>query len=204
MPKIPSIRKIEVRRCDLKVFLKPAGKTAGAEVVLAKKIKEGRPKGILKKGTLEKKNDLLFLGVPKGTFYAVARSYLVQDGKKVYSPWSKGKKFTVKSERISKAPKIVSASLWGKTLSVQVALPKGVQGADWVLAEDYYTYRDGKKKLCYQPIEYVQIQKNKTGSRLTFSNLKPGTYYLFGHSYIKGFKKTLSDWSAGRKVVVLP
>ena len=202
-PRTPAVRKAEVKKCDVKLSLKTVSKADGYEAVLARKVTKGVPSGIIQKKNVSKAGTktVLFTGLKKGTVYPVIRSYLTQNGTKVYSPWSAGQKLEIQKTTVSAAPTVTKCTLSRGTLKADIRLPKGTDGADWVLAEDYYTYRKQQKRY-YQPIDYVQIQKIKTGSSITFQNLKPGTYYLFGHAYVKGFQKNMTDWSTGRKIVV--
>ena len=97
--------------------------------------------------------------------------------------------------------KSVKTSGQGKTRNTTVSfkLPKGATGTDWVLSKQVYKNDKG----AYTGVgSYSYVVKNQTKSTITFEKVRPGTYYLTGHAYTKGYAKNFTRWSKIRKIVI--
>ena len=56
------------------------------------------------------------------------------------------------------------------------------------------------------PQEAAYTIKNQNKKTVTFTNVKPGTYYVMAHGYVREKKttgrKVFSDWSSYKKIVI--
>ncbi|MDC7287147.1 hypothetical protein NXH76_04995 [Blautia schinkii] len=199
--KAPKITKATVNGCDVRITVTAPDKTAGFDAVLAKKKSGGMPVNyvVTKANQSSKKNTIVLNGAPKGTYYVAVHSYTIQNGRKILSPWSNLIKVTVKKGKITTPPVIKKVSVSGRKVTIVTSRAKGTAGSDWILANRVVYNNDGTYNSVY---DYAYIQKNKTAATISFKNVKPGTYYLIGHAYMKGYAKSFTNWSGIRKVVV--
>lgn len=199
-PAAPVIQKATVKNCDIMLNIRTPEKVDGFDVVLAKGKNGTEPVNyaMVRTAYAGSSKQILLNGAPKGTYYVGVHSYRTDSGK-VLSRWSNLMKVTVKNGAVTTAPVVKKLTVSGKNITVQSALPKGTQGYDWVLGTGYSTDALGNP---YKVTKSVGVQKNKTTSKITFKNLKPGTYYLYGHAYVKGYKKNFTNWSKIKKIVV--
>lgn len=200
-PAAPVIQKATVKNCDIMLNIRTPKKVNGFDVVLAKS-KNGTEPGnyaLVRTAYAGGSKQILLNGAPKGTYYVGVHSYRTDSGSKVLSRWSNLMKVTVKNGAVTAAPVVKKLTVSGKNVTVQSALPKGTQGYDWALGTECEIDTLGNP---VKVSNYVNIQKNKTSSKITFKNLKPGTYYLYGHAYVKGYKKNFTEWSKIRKIVI--
>lgn len=201
-PTTPSTKKATVKKCDIMLDVSAGKNISGYTAVLVKNKNDLEQKNYVwsKTGYSGSSKQLLLHAVPSGTYYVGICSYTFDKYyKKVFSRWSSLKKVTIKNSRIITAPSIKSVSVSGRNVTVKVTLPKGTDGADWVLGKNCWRNNDGTYG---QPYDYAYVQKNKTASTVTFKNVKPGTYYLSGHAYVKGYQKTFTSWANSKKVVI--
>ncbi|MDO4272536.1 MAG: hypothetical protein Q4D16_02620 [Eubacteriales bacterium] len=197
--KAPKITKATVSGCDVRITVSIPDKAAGFDAVLAKGKSGGTPKDyvITKINQSSDKKTIVLSGAAKGTYYAAVHTYTYQDGRKVLSPWSNLMKVTVKNGRITTSPVIQKVSVSGNTVTAVISRPKGTTGSDWVLGKTI-----SNNGIYDKVYDYAYVQKNKTGTKITFKNVKPGTYYLAGHAYMKGYTKSFTNWSGVRKITV--
>lgn len=197
--KAPKITKATVKGCDVRITVSIPDKAAGFDAVLAKKKSGAEPVDyVVKKiNQSSKKKTIVLNGAANGTYYAAVHSYTYQNGHKVLSPWSNLMKVTVKNGRITTAPVIKKVNVSGRKVTAVISRPKGTAGSDWVLGT--HMANNGTYDKVY---DYAYAQKNKTATTIVFQNVKPGTYYLAGHAYMKGYTKSFTDWSGIRKVIV--
>ncbi|MDO4273387.1 MAG: hypothetical protein Q4D16_06955 [Eubacteriales bacterium] len=200
--KAPSITKTEVKNCDVRLTIKTPEKVGGFDAVLARKKTGNTPSDYAVK-TINCSGDsktIVLKGAAKGTYYVGIHSYIYQQNRKVFSPWSKLIKVTVKNGIINTAPVIKNTSIKGRNVTVNVSRPKGTTGADWVFVKTVSTDADGN--YTGFTMDYSYIMKNQTGTKIIFKNVKPGTYYVTGHAYLKGYTKNFTKWSDIKKIVV--
>ena len=151
-------------------------------------------------------SQLILKGLPAGTWYIGVHSYTYQSEfstTKVLSKWAPLQKVTIKTGAAAQAPtvKSVKTSGQGKTRNTTVSfkLPKGATGTDWVLSKQVYKNDKG----AYTGVgSYSYVVKNQTKSTITFEKVRPGTYYLTGHAYTKGYVKNFTRWSKIRRIVI--
>ena len=197
--KAPKITKAAVNGCDVRITVSIPDNAAGFDAVLAKKKSGGEPTDYVVKKINQsaKKKTIVLNGAAKGTYYVGVHSYTYQNRHKVLSPWSNLIKVTVKNGRITTSPVIKKVSVSGRKVTAVISRPKGTAGSDWVLGT--HAENNGTYDKVY---DYAYAQKNKTGTTITFQNVKPGTYYLAGHAYMKGYTKSFTDWSGIKTIVV--
>lgn len=199
--KAPKISKATVKNCDVRFTISIPDKATGFDAVLAKKKSGTEPMDytIVKRNQSAKKKTLVLNGAAKGTYYVAVHSYTIQNHVKIFSPWSNLLKVTVKNGKIITAPVVKKVSVSRRNVTVTFSRAKGTAGSDWMLGTYVGYDQDGSYNVVS---DYKYKQKNKTATKITFSNVKPGTYYLIGHAYKKDFVKNYTNWSKIRKVIV--
>ena len=207
-PETPKIAKTQVKKCDVRLTLTNPQKVDGYDVVAARSEKEGEPIDYVKVQTRYSgdSSQLILKGLPAGIWYIGVHSYTYQSEfstTKVLSKWAPLQKVTIKTGAAAQAPtvKSVKTSGQGKTRNTTVSfkLPKGATGTDWVLSKQVYKNDKG----AYTGVgSYSYVVKNQTKSTITFEKVRPGTYYLTGHAYTKGYVKNFTRWSRIRRIVI--
>ncbi|MDO4273386.1 MAG: hypothetical protein Q4D16_06950 [Eubacteriales bacterium] len=199
-PQAPDITGYAVNNCDIMINVSTPEKVDGFDLVLANDYQGTEPVDykVVKTGYSGTSKKIIVSGVTKGSYYVGIHSYRKTGGVKVLSRWSKLISVTIKKSPVKTAPVIKKATISRRNFTVQSAVPKGANGYDWVLAKKYAKNKNGT----YTPSNYSYIQKNKSTANIVFKNIKPGTYYLTGHAYVKGFQKNFGNWTKPRKIVI--
>ena len=153
-----------------------------------------------------KKNQVKFQYVSEAVDYYIRVRGLKKD--KTWTIWSPPKKATVKINTPAQ-PKIGKVTVNGSTVTVTLEnRDKYADAYDYVLGikpEKTFLYRDRSDKEVTQTVPSVEkyTLKDKNTTKVTFKNVKKGTYYLSVRGYAKdGKKKFFSLPSEIQKVQV--
>ena len=153
-----------------------------------------------------KKNQVKFQYVSEAVNYYISVRGLKKD--KTWTIWSPPKKATVKINTPVQ-PKIGKVTVNGSTVTVTLEnRDKYADAYDYVLGikpEKTFLYRDRSDKEVTQTVPSVEkyTLKDKNTTKVTFKNVKKGTYYLSVRGYAKdGKKKFFSLPSEIQKVQV--
>ena len=153
-----------------------------------------------------KKNQVKFQYVSEAVDYYIRVRGLKKD--KTWTIWSPPKKATVKINTPAQ-PKIGKVTVNGSTVTVTLEnRDKYADAYDYVLGikpEKTFLYRDWYDKEVTQTVPSVEkyTLKDKNTTKVTFKNVKKGTYYLSVRGYAKdGKKKFFSLPSEIQKVQV--
>ena len=153
-----------------------------------------------------KKNQVKFQYVSEAVDYYISVRGLKKD--KTWTIWSPPKKATVKINTPVQ-PKIGKVTVNGSTVTVTLEnRDKYADAYDYVLGikpEKTFLYRDRSDKEVTQTVPSVEkyTLKDKNTTKVTFKNVKKGTYYLSVRGYAKdGKKKFFSLPSEIQKVQV--
>lgn len=175
----------------------------GYDYVISKNINCIKDKDYLQVSKNVLLTDTSFRYIPKGTYYVYCHAWTrVEDGKKVFSKWSNGKKVVV-TTTTPQTPKIKDVKVKGRTVTVTYTNCKNATGYDIVLGS-------AAAKVCGErrPVNYGKLVKKITKSGIvtvTFKNVKPGTYYAGLHAYNRTSadkKKVFSPWSNMKKIKI--
>lgn len=94
-------------------------------------------------------------------------------------------------------PEIKKVTVRDNRVAVAVNAPKNSKGYDCVLASSWIEDK---------PYKCDYVIKDQTGSVARFKNVKPGTYYLSTHAFVREKlntgKKVFSTWTPPRKIVI--
>ena len=199
--KKPPKIKINVKRSDIRIAIPQMEANERIYAVAAKRVKNGEPITLVDQGSMDNTNGkyLYLRGLPKGTYYVGAQILSYTDSGIAESRWSDFRKVTIKTDLPKTPPVIKKVTVSGRNVTILSKLPKNANGYDWFLGKSLSRYDDGTV-AGINDITYYQ--KNKSSAKVQFRNLKPGTYYLSGYAYSKGYKKTMTDWSKIRKIVI--
>lgn len=199
-PEKPEIQKVSVRSSDVRITISLKGKADGFEAALLKQSADYQSYKTLMKTTKNSGSarTIDITGAPKGEYFVAVRSYKLISGRKIFSQWYM-RPVSIPKGKVINPPSVKSTKLSKRTLTASVTLPKGVNGADWVLARKCIKNKNGTYT---NPSDYAYIVKNQTGTNIVFKNLKPGTYYLAGHAYVKDYSKMLGPWCNAKKIIV--
>lgn len=139
-----------------------------------------------------KKNQVKFQYVSEAVDYYISVRGLKKD--KTWTIWSPPKKATVKINTPVQ-PKIGKVTVNGSTVTVTLEnRDKYADAYDYVLGikpEKTFLYRDRSDKEVTQTVPSVEkyTLKDKNTTKVTFKNVKKGTYYLSVRGYAKDGKK---------------
>lgn len=132
--------------------------------------------------------------LPKGKWKIVCKATVAgQNGK-----WSNEVPIYLAQPPVEK-PSVVKTVVKGGnvTVTVKTKHPQKSKGYDCVLAKDW---------KFYGPEHKAYTIKNKKTSTITFQNVKPGTYYVGAHSFVRenvtSGLKVFGEWSEPKKIVV--
>ena len=131
----------------------------------------------------------------QGTWYVACHAWTRgADGKKVFGEWSEVKEVQVTSVT-PETPQIEKITVKGTTVTVTYTVSENAQGYDVVLGS-----RQGKVNDEKRPLAYGKYVKKMNGNKLTmtFTNVKPGTYYAGLHAWNRSSEdnsKVFSKWS---------
>lgn len=157
-----------------------------------------------------------FKYLPAARYYIRCRGYKKGTSGTTYSPWSLPR-LTHVTEKLTTPPtyqktKITQASNGTRTVTITLKNPHNfrfdcVLGTTQTNSPLYIqttlsnTLRENISD--YKPANYVHVLKARTGTTVTFKNVKPGTYYFGAHSftYVNGLKN-FSTWSVPKKIVI--
>ena len=150
------------------------------------------------------KTNTTFEYVGQNTYYAYCHAWKRdENGKKVFSDWSKAYPFVVSAITPSQ-PVITSVKVSGSTVTVTYTKASNADGYDVVLGTSTKKV-NGETR----PVEYgTLVKKNIKGNVVTatFKNVKKGTYYAGLHAFNRtnptDNKKVFSQWSNVKKVTV--
>lgn len=136
------------------------------------------------------KTAVTMYNMPKGQYRIYCKSE--RNGK---IGWSNDLWFTIKNQPVN-TPVVKNVSVKGNTITVTMAVPKKSKGYDCILAKDW----DGL------PHEAAYTLKNQTAQKIVFKNVKPGTYYVTAHAFVRekinSGKKVFGDWAKYKKIIV--
>ncbi|MDC7287146.1 hypothetical protein NXH76_04990 [Blautia schinkii] len=199
-PQEPAIESYIWNNCDIRLNISIPEKVDGFDVVLANTYEETEPVdyALVKTSYPGTSKEIVISGIPKGRYYVGIHSYKKTAGVKVLSRWSNLISVVIDKGLVKTAPVIKKTTISRRNLTLQSAVPKGANGYDWVLAKKCVKNKNGT----YKPSSYVSIQKNKKVGKIVFKNIKPGTYYLTGHAYVKGYQKSFGNWAKPKKIVI--
>ena len=136
-----------------------------------------------------------FYNLPKGDWKVVCLAKFMNN--KRTSKWSNEVSVHL-SQQPAETPVITRAEVKGRnvTVTVKTENPRKEMGYDCVLAKSWDIV----------PEEKVYTIKNKRVSTITFKNVKPGTYYVAAHSFVRenvtSGLKVFGEWSEPKKIVV--
>lgn len=136
-----------------------------------------------------------FSYMEQGTWYVACHAWTRgADGKKVFGEWSEVKEVEVTSVT-PETPQIEKITVKGTTVTVTYTVSENAQGYDVVLGS-----RQGKVNDEKRPLAYGKYVKKMNGNKLTvtFTNVKPGTYYAGLHTWNRSSEdnsKVFSKWS---------
>lgn len=151
----------------------------------------------------QKGNKVVFRNLSKGTYYIGARALSLDGTKKTYSNWSNIVCVRIQTDTPAR-PQISSVNVSGRNIRLKASLPKGISGYDVMLSR-------GTKKNDSSTVGVsipasagcVFKRANVTGTNLTISNVKSGTYYLGIQAYsIQDGQKIYSQWSPLKKITI--
>ena len=198
----PADAKISSHSIDRnKLTVKLAKGCAGAQgydFVISKKSNMLRTGKFSKTVSSTGKPQASFRYLAKGTWYAAARSWVLDaQGNKVYGSWTKVKKIKI-TVVTSQQPKIRDITVKGNTVTVTYTKCKNATGYEILLGTKYKTSAGEK----YPVKKYVKRTEGKNTVTVTFTNIKKGTWYVTVRSWNKTSKdksRVYSPYSAMKK-----
>ena len=135
-----------------------------------------------------------FYNLPKGNWKIACLVRFENDRKT--AKWSNEVLVQIKQPPAEK-PVIRKAEVKGRNviITVKTEHPQTIKGYDCVLAERWQWHGPENK---------VYTIKNKKTSTITFKNVKPGTYYVGAHCFVRenihSGPKVFGEWSVGKKL----
>lgn len=174
----------------------------GYDCILGTNTKDGRPiRGTGKLASKQTGKQIIFRNVPKGIYYLAIHPYVNTDNGKKYGSWSeiKAVKITVSTPT---RPKVKSAKVSGKNLTVNVSLPKGAAGYNLVLGKTTMK-NDSSAASILRPTKIAYQKNGQKKASVKLTKLKKGTYYIGVQTYnYQNGKKVYSQWSPLKNVKV--
>lgn len=203
-PAFPVLSEVKAAGNQAAVTLKEKGYGAeGYDYVIGKSADCIKTRKYVKVNKNLKETKTSFPYLPKGTYYAYCHSWkLDENGKKVFSSWSEPIKLKITATTPGK-PRILKAEVKGRNVTITYRKASNTSGYDIILGKRVKKIDGEVRPVDYG--KYVIKNVNKNTVRVTFKNVKPGTYYVGMHSFNRtstNKSKVFSPWSNRIKVRV--